>query len=469
MTFVAGLPARTVVFLVASGASTHYLYEHCPSVVWTALAHLLPVGGTGLFAGGNDSGGGRGGSDGARGAGGGGFGSGDGRGGGGGGGGLGAVIDEDARSRAAWEALSAQVVALTREVQAVTAAPPAVTVIGAPGGSNGDSASRAAWGLLRPSLVAVVGVGLGAAYLRSRGLKAADLTWVSRASFEATVEALRGSLSRLTGVIGSTKRELSDRLGRVEGAVDAAAVDLRALVEANVGGRVAEVGHALEGMRADMDELRSEMHCLGGDVASMTRGLGLLCTVVGGGGADPAARAALEQFGAAYGGGPGGKGIAVKSAPPPAGLLDSPAAAVSAAAAAVAAAASAAAAGGFRSILPPIGAATASASSPPSVVVEEADAYSGGGGNGSGGGGGGGSTGPAVSAPALGGATLLARRASLPGIGDLAATSGVHVRDGQPPRPGRGGGGWSDATATPNWRSPPSPASPGGVPLPIGR
>ncbi|KAK1861386.1 hypothetical protein I4F81_003970 [Pyropia yezoensis] len=258
MTLAAALPARTVLFLVASGASTHYLYEHCP-------------------------------------------------------------------------------------------------------------------------LVVVAGVGLGAAYVRSRGLRAADLTWVSRSSFEGTVEALRGSLGRLAGVIGSTKRELGERLGRVEGAVDAAAVDLRALVEADVGGRVTEVGNALEGMRADMDELRSEVHGLGGDVASITRGLGLLCTVVGGGGADPATRAALERFGAAHGGGGGGGG-GVKGAAPPAGLLGSPAAAVSAAAAAVAAAASAAASGGFRSILPPAAlgaggraAVTDAAMSPPSVVVEEAD------------------------------------------------------------------------------------------------
>lgn len=173
------------------------------------------------------------------------------------------------------------VVALTREVRAVASAPPAVTVIGAPGGGGSGGGGSGAWGLLRPSLVVVAGVGLGAAYVRSRGLRAADLTWVSRSSFEGTVEALRGSLGRLAGVIGSTKRELGERLGRVEGAVDAAAVDLRALVEADVGGRVTEVGNALEGMRADMDELRSEVHGLGGDVASITRGLGLLCTVVG--------------------------------------------------------------------------------------------------------------------------------------------------------------------------------------------
>lgn len=182
------------------------------------------------------------------------------------------------------DALSQQMDRLTREVSKNRSDP--VVIVG-PTGYKGSLATVTDVFNLLGWVVFATSVGGAVYYIAVRKRwPLRDLLWVSQTKFNDTVTAMQNGITRVSGVVNSVRRDLGERLRKMEGKVEHVEASLSKQIESEVGdvkegvGRlgddvsdvrrgVSDVSHRVVEMSDKLDSTNYGIHLLLGVVSSL--------------------------------------------------------------------------------------------------------------------------------------------------------------------------------------------------------
>lgn len=185
----------------------------------------------------------------------------------------------DVADSGAVDAIAAQVERLSREVQRSSARPVVVY-----GGNDSFTSSIVDKLALAGWAISIVSVGTGVAYFCYwRGYSFRDLLWVSRSTFNTTVDCITSGVKQLSASVASVRRDLTDKLLSLEYRVENVQVGLENKIEsevADVKNSVEGVGHDVEIVHNLLSGVNDRIELLDGKLDTATSGILALVRVV---------------------------------------------------------------------------------------------------------------------------------------------------------------------------------------------
>lgn len=179
------------------------------------------------------------------------------------------------------DALADRVDRLTREVSQGRSEP--VVIVGPSGYKQSIAAISDIFNLFGWAVFVFSAGGLVYYVAVYKGFSLRDLIWVSQNKFNSTVSAMQAGISKVSGVVNNVRKDLGNRLNRMEGKVEQVEQSLSHQIETEVGEvkeGVGQLSTEVADVKRGVDNVNHRVGEMSDKLDSTVQGIHLLLSVV---------------------------------------------------------------------------------------------------------------------------------------------------------------------------------------------